>query len=293
MRITRYCYFFVAAFTSWAACSTSIFAEELVYTKTASLPPLRITYAELQTVLEKSVSLMASTNSVSSARPLSEKLRLKHGESQIEITGHQLDGSRANLPKVATELSYTASTPSRLFRDSENAPVASVSMTFYDFDRRLTVEGTRPEQVDAVFAALKSDLLALSSTLGGSTLRTMSGLTIFILCFLILVYGSLYWLSTRQRRLVPPILLACGGIGLLFVLPFELILAGFSVSKFDPSFATSYGPELSLLGVVLTLAAIPLSYLLPSWFAKPADVKSSDVTANPSLKGTHRKRRAP
>ncbi len=114
-------------------------------------------------------------------------------------------------------------------------------------------------------------------------------------CFFVAVLGMLYWLATRDGRLILPILFACLGALLLFTLPFSEFLAGFSVSEFDPSFANRYGPELAMVSLIVAVAAIPLSYLVPKWFGTPpqSDSPSPTSTPNPSLKGTHRKRRAP
>jgi hypothetical protein len=284
-------YIVAGALTCCCALSFSkVLADEPTYTKTASLPPLRITYAELQSVLDKCAALLSSPSASPLEKPFSETVRLKHGETQVEIVGHQLQGAGAKLPKLATELWYTASRFPR-----SPAPVTTVSMMFYDYDRKITVEGQSPEQVDAVFATLKSDFLALSSPIGGSIFRAMTGVILLMICVLVALLGAPNWFATRDKRLITPVLLACLGITFLFVLPFDQLLAGFLVTEFDPSFASRYGPELSLLGVFLTLVGIPFSYLLPVWFAKPSEKDAAllDVTANPSLKGTRRKRRAP
>ncbi|MSP38974.1 MAG: hypothetical protein EXR70_10835 [Deltaproteobacteria bacterium] len=267
----------------------NLFADEPTYTKTASLPPLRITYQELQTVLDKCAKLMLSANSASTPGPYSATLRLKFGDAEIKIPGHQLENSGVKLPKLATEISYTASAVIR-----NTAPVATVSILFYDWDRRLTVEGQSPEQVDALFASVKSDLLAISSPMGGSMFRGIVGFIIFTICFLVAWYGFFTWLVTRQPRLIIPVLLACLGIAMLFVLPFDQFLAGFSVSHFDPSFASRYGSELSLLGVLLTVAGIPLSYFLPNRLSAPAtSPMAAAVPRTESLRRTRRKQHAP
>ena len=84
-------------------------------------------------------------------------------------------------------------------------------------------------------------------------------------------------------------------LGLLFFLPFEALFAGFSLSEFDPSFASRYGPEISFLGLVLGLVGIPLSYLMPRWLAKRSTAVPERTAAPPNkaIQGTRRKRRAP
>ncbi|HVS25943.1 MAG TPA: hypothetical protein VHE58_01330 [Burkholderiales bacterium] len=281
-------FIFLWFFCAVALCSVAS-ADEPIYTKSASLPPIRITYLNLQSVLDKSASLMTSANAVSATRPFTEKLRLKHGEFQVEVSGHQLQGSKAKVPKVTSELVYTASAYAL-----DAVPVATVSLLFYDHDRKLTVEGRSPEQVDAVFASLKSDFLTLTTPFGGSTFRTWSGVFIWIVCSTVALLGSLHWLSTRHSSAVLPTAFAYLSLGLLFFLPFEDFLAGFSVSEFDPSFASRYGPEISLGGLVLSVVGIPLSYLLPLWLKERSNPipETMGVPPNKAMQGTRRKRRA-
>jgi hypothetical protein len=280
---------FVWSLYAIGLCSISS-ADEPTYTKSASLPPIRITYLEMQSVLDKLALLMSSANASYATRPFTEKLRLKHGEVQVEISGHQLQGSKAKLPKVTTELVYTASAYS-----PDTVPIATVSLLFYDYDRKLTVEGRSPEQVDAMFASIKSDFLALSSPFGGSLFRNLSGNLVFIVCLNVALVGSLHWISTRQTSAVLPVAFALLSLGLLFFLPFEALFAGFSLSEFDPSFASRYGPEISFLGLVLGLVGIPLSYLMPRWLATRSTAVPERTAAPPNktIQGTRRKRRAP
>lgn len=278
----------------WSLCALGPWsiasAEDPTYTKSASLPPVRITYAELQSVLDKLASLMASANGPHATRPFTEKLRLKHGESQVEISGHQLQGSKAKLPKSTTELVYTASA-----YVLDTVPITTVSLLFHDYDRKLTVEGRSPEQVDAMFATLKNDLVALSSPFGGASFRSRAGLLIFLVCLNVALIGTIHWLSARRTLSLLPVAFALLSFGLLLALPFEGFLAGFSVSEFDPSFANRYGPEISLIGLVLSIVAIPLSYLLPYWLADRAagTPEPTSVPPNKAMQGTRQKRRAP
>ena len=149
-----------------------------------------------------------------------------------------------------TEFSYTTSV-----RPGELAPITTISMIFSDNDRRITVEGRSPDQVDAVFN----------------------------------------WLATRNRELIAPVLIACLVIVLMVTLPFAEILAGFSVSAFDPVFANRYASEISAVSLFLAVVAIPLSFLLPKWFAQPSQTHQvpASATPTPSPKRTRRKRGAP
>lgn len=260
-------------YLSFAWCTA--FADEPTYTKATSLPPLRITYPELQKILDKSATLMSLADNSTSNLILTEKLRLKHGDSQVEIQGHQLQGSNVKLPKITTELDYRMST-----RFLAAAPITTVSLLFDDYRRNLTVEGQSQEQVDALFTSLKSDFQDLS-TFGGSNFRTLAGPIIFSMCILTILMFSLNWIGTRRTRLLVPVLFGLIGLVLLFVLPFDDFLAGFSASDFDPSFSSRYASELTVTGMIIALIGIPLSYYLPIWFghgASPSTSQSSTAT---------------
>ncbi len=236
----------------------SALADQITYTKNSSLPPMRITYEQLQSVLDKSAALIATANASSKINSSEERLKLEHGESEVEIGGHRLQGSSASIPKLATTLTYTMTVYPR-----NKMPVSTVSLLFHDFDRTITVTGQSPEQVDAIFASLKSDFLSYSTQLGGFGFRNWTS----ILLFFILLSGGSYFLyaifNTRKLRLIFPILVCCSFLFLLFYLPFDEILAGFSVSKYDPSLLKRYEAELTILGTLVGLTALPLSYFLP------------------------------
>jgi len=105
----NYCRFIARTIVLTLVFTTIIFscraiAQEQTYTKSASLPPIRITYSELQSILDKSVPLMVSANARFATRAPTEKVEIKQGELQVTVTGHQLLGGNAKLPKIATEL---------------------------------------------------------------------------------------------------------------------------------------------------------------------------------------------
>jgi hypothetical protein len=93
------------------------------------------------------------------------------------------------------------------------------------------------------------------------------------------------WVSTRQTGAVLPVAFALLSLSLLFSLPFEVIIAGFSVSEFDPSLLNRYGGEISIF---LWVIGLPLSYFVPRWLErKPVPVsEGAAVTPNKAMQGT-------
>ena len=119
------------------------------YSKTIDLPPLRISFADLQTILDKSASLMKVANG---SIPLSrEKIMLRKGGLRVEISGHRLDQDQAKIPEILDSLQYSALTP-------DVAPVSYIFIDFGDYRRTLSVEGESPDQVDAVFSVIRDEL---------------------------------------------------------------------------------------------------------------------------------------
>lgn len=235
----------------------SITIAQPVYTKSSSLSPIRVTYDELEAVLSKASAFMASVNANTTTQPFTEKIMIEQGESKIEIPGHYFQTSELTLPKVARRFTYTASAYSL-----DNVPIISISLDFDDYRRTVKVEGRSPEQVDALFALLKNDLNGLSSAFGGWNFRILSGFTILTICIsAVIVFVGIYFLK-RNRRIVLPLVLSLLSIILLNILPFEQILAGFSVSKFDPSFVARYAPQISFWGLIISFLGIPISFIL-------------------------------
>ncbi|MFN0207655.1 MAG: hypothetical protein ACKVS6_15215 [Planctomycetota bacterium] len=287
MRITRGVLMGIVAF-GLAIPELCAQSDNPKFTKTASLPPLQITYSELESVFDKSARFMLSSASTQPVQPCSENVRLKHGETQVEIIGHKLQDSSIKLPEFVTDLTYTA------LRDRRGtAAVSTISMMFGDYDRRLTVEGHSPQQVDAVFASLKSDLIALSTTVGGTGFRTLTGIVLFQLCLMAVVFSVAYWLGVRkQKGVLFTGLFASILIAILFLIPFDKIFAGFSVSESDPSFVERYASEITLfslcIGVVSMLLPTILSLLVPK--SGVSDAPKEILPNQPSVKNSQKKR---
>lgn len=224
---------------------------EINYSKTVELPPLRISFAELQTVLDKGASLMRAANE---SIPLwREEMDLRKGELRVEMSGHRLDQERARIPQTLDRLEYTAST-----RDA--APVSRLNLSFADYSRTLSVQGQSPDQVDAVFSAMRDELSKLSTPIGGPGFKFLRFLSISILAWALLALGS-SWAQTRRRFFLLPISLVVALLVALIVLPIGELFAGFAVVRGDASFMVRYGPEISFWGLVVGAVAIALSLI--------------------------------
>ena len=210
---------------------------------------------------------------------------IKSGETKVEMKGHSFSG--VNLPKKTTELDYRAS-----IGPFDAAPITTVWLSLDDSRRQLTVEGYSPDQVDAHFASIKESLTHLSTFYGGSGFRMFGGMAVFFGCFIVASIGLSIWFTRPDRRLLGPVFVSVATMVLLFTLPFEEMLAGFLLSHADPTFFIQYGPEISFWSLVISIAAIPLSALIPGWLGPKLpspDSSPQPPTANNTLQRTRRK----
>jgi hypothetical protein len=233
-------------------------AAEPEYTRKIELPPLKLSFTAMQSVLDKTANLLAAAN-VSPARSkefyFRETLTLQAGPDEIEIQGHSFPAN-AHVPKAAYELKYSYSWT--------DAPVSKVELDFDDFSRRVTVSGTAADQVDAISAALEHDLSQYSS-FGGTMFREVGGMLAFAIFCLSLVMGGSYCIAERQWRALGMPIFAIIGLVLLFALPFADILAGFAIYQGESSLIVRYEPQIAFAGLILTIAGILLSFFIPQW----------------------------
>ncbi len=247
---------------------------ETEYSRSAELPPLRISFDDLQAVLDKEASFM---NSANDSAPLSrEVIILRKGEFQIKGTGHQLVSNDTKVPKSIDSFEYTAYV-------AKPVPITWIMLNFRDYSRSLFVEGQSPEQVDALFSTLRDDLYKLSTPIGGPLIRFWRGPVIFGLIWLVARLIVYYAFEKRHPRALPPIAICIVLLGVLLLLPINDLFAGFSAIQGDASFMVRYGPQITFWGVVAGL----LASFIP-WFVSCLS-KGADKASNDTGNGTRRR----
>jgi hypothetical protein len=228
------------------------------YTRTRELPALKISFADMQSILEKAANLLSDANVNAPKKKeffFRETLTLGTEPDQIEIAGHSFPAN-ARLPKAAYELSYDYSWT--------DAPVSKLKLDFGDFRRRLTVSGTAVDQVDAISAALERDL-SQHSSIGGDMVRIWGGGLLFMILSMSLIISVAYCITQRQWRALGMPIFSLVALVLLFALPFKDLLAGFAVYQGDPSWIVRFEPQFAFAGLIIAIAGIPLSFLIPMW----------------------------
>lgn len=241
------------------------------YSKTAELPPLRLSFSELQAILDKGAALMSAANS--SAPMWEDELQLRKGPIRVKIAGHRLDPEGARIPKEIDFFEYTA-------RTQPPASVTRLALSFQEYTRSLSVEGQSPEQVDALFSALRDDLSALSTSIGGALLKFFLLIPVPIaltVALLSLCYNQYQARPQRRandrrirRRILQRALICFILLSMWVVLPIDDIFAGFSAVRGEASFVVRYGPQISLSSLVLGVSAM----LIPPLFAGERDTTS-------------------
>jgi hypothetical protein len=254
--MTRIGIFFVAVVVICAGLA----AADTNYSKTVELPPLRASFEDLQSMLDKVSSIVSKGSS-----NWEEGLELRKGEKRVKMSGHHLEVGDAKIPSCIDSFEYNGRV-SYPGHNREEAPITQVAITFHDYDRSISVEGRSPEQVELLVSALRDDLSQLSSPFGnfGRIFSTWAGRFFFgsILLYWALFAIWLIWKRTHRRTLVVPALVFC--VVLFFVLltlPDELF-AGFSGVQGEASPLVRYGPQIAFLSLVIGLLSLVIPFVI-------------------------------
>ena len=233
------------------ACSLPTTAQP-TYTKSTEFSALRVSYAALQSVLDKAGSLALTANGGS--KPEREELELQAKELKLSLSGRQFVASPAKIPNQVDRLSYS-------YIAATGSPITQLELNFSGNRRDLTVRGSSADQVDALFATLSVDLTALSHPVGGGALQSFLG---FPMIFFIILMGALNgwnWYWTRLRGYATVTLALIAALLLVVGLPLDQLLSGFLAVRGDPSPLVRYGAEISFLGLFLAVVGVPAAVL--------------------------------
>src|SRR5437016_793988 len=231
------------------------------FSKSRDLPPLKLAAADLDTILHRTQALIAAANGpASDEESARESVKLGVRGHEIEIPHFSVASSVA-FPRELFRFSYTYRRPHK--------PIASVTLDFGDYSRRVSVTGEAADQVQAITNLLENDLLRHSTTIGGAMFRRVAGVCLSVAFLTSLIFSSAYWWNTRCSSALG--MLVCSALGLLLVLlvPWHRYLAGFALyQSYSPFFLVRCAPQIFFFGLLAALAGIPLSYFLPRWRRK-------------------------
>jgi len=233
-------------------------AKDAEFSRNRDLPPLKLAAADLDTILLKTHSLIASVNGPSNEQHFArESVKLGVGGHEIEIPHFSMASSVA-FPKEVFRFCYT------YYRSDQ--PISSVTLDFSDYSRRVSVTGESADQVHSITNLLENDLLRYSTTIGGALFRRVAGLCLLVAFLTSLMFSSAYWWNTRRYNALG--MLVCSALGLLLVLlvPWNRYLPGFALyQSYSPFFLVRHAAPIFFISLVATLVGIPLSHFLPRW----------------------------
>jgi hypothetical protein len=236
--------------------TTSLTAKNAELSANRTLPPLKLSAADLDAILLKTQALIAAANG-----PLAEQESARESV-KLGVRGHEIEvphfslASSVAFPRELFRFSYAYNRP--------NKPISSVTLDFSDDSRRVSISGEAADQVQAITNLLENDLLRHSTAIGGATFRRVAGICLTIAFLTSLGVSSAYWWNTRSYSTSG--MLVCSVIGLLLLLlvPWHRYLAGFALyQSYSPFVLIRYAPYIAFLTLVATVAGVPLSYFLP------------------------------
>jgi hypothetical protein len=231
------------------------------FSQVRDLPPLRLAASHLDTILLKTHALIAASNGPSGEENSGREIvKIGVRDKEIEIPHFSLAGSVA-FPREIFRFSYTYHRPDK--------PISSVWLDFSDYSRRVSVTGESADQVQAITNLLENDLLRHSTAIGGARFRRVAGAFLLVAFLTSLGVSSAYWWNTRRYNALG--MLVCSALGLLLVLlvPWDRYLPGFALyQSYSPFLLIRHAPYIAFLGLIATLAGIPLSYFLLGWRRK-------------------------
>ena len=246
---------------SLSLATPSLFAKTAEFSEHRTLPPLKLSAADLDAVLHKTQAFIASANgSAGDQESARESVKLGVRGHEIEIPHFSLASSVA-FPREIFEFSYTYNRPDR--------PISSVTIDLGDYSRRVSVTGEVEDQVRATSTLIEKDLLCFSTMVGGASFRRLAGVCLVVVFLVFLGVGGAWWWRTRLHNALG--MLICSAIGLLLVLflPWDKYLPGFALyQSYSPFLLIRYAPQIFFLILVAALLGIPLSFFLPRWRRK-------------------------
>ena len=233
----------------------TLFAKNGEFSEHRTLPPLKLSATDLDVVLHKTQTFIASANgSAGDQGSARESVKLGVRGHEIEIPHFSLASSVA-FPREIFKFSYTYNWPDR--------PISSVTIDLGDYSRRVLVTGEVENQVKATSNLIEKDLLRFSTTVGGASFRRLAGVCLVVVFLVFLGVSGAWWWRTRLYNALG--MLICSAVGLLLVLllPWDRYLPGFALyQSYSPFLLIRYAPQIFFLILVIALLGILLSYFL-------------------------------
>lgn len=228
------------------------------YRRTAAIPPVRLSQAELAGIVEGVQKIVTRANSEApSDAPDRLDLSLSDGQHEISIQLPEHAGQLQRAPGTSTRLSVS------FWR--KNAPIAQVMIILADYSRSIEVAGTSPEQVDALMAYLETELLSYRTWIGGPLFRWGLYVLLYLVFLQVFVFIMIsYSVPEKVGAPLAGVLAPVPVVLLVWLLPFDGWLPGTAIVAGEASLLVRWAPGLTLVGAVLTAIGlfIPVALML-------------------------------
>ncbi len=196
------------------------------FTKQTELDPIVLSYSDVdQLVTSLKAQIEIANRLDKSDRTGKMTLSVEAGEDRISVNSWRSLSNASRLPEPGKRLNFDYS--------SYDMPVERIEISLNDYQRRIAVEGTQRDQVDAIYAYIKDTLSRRIWPWQGPLLRIVGGIVVFN------IGVQLAWLPVAARPLVrrfysPAKIVCIQALGILiamsvFALPWETLLPGFAV----------------------------------------------------------------
>lgn len=235
--------------------TVTFFGKGEEFSENRALPPLKLSAADLDTILHKTHSFIASANGPAAGdQSARESVKLGVRGHEIEIPHFSLASSVA-FPKELFKFSYLYSLP--------NKPISSVIIDLGDDSRKVLVTGETPDQVKATADLIEKDLRRFSTPIGGVSFRRVAGLSLTVVFLAFVGLSGAWWWRTQTYHALGTLICSIAGLLLVLLLPWPRYLPGFALyQSYSPFLLIRYAPQIFFLILVAALVGIPLSYFL-------------------------------
>ena len=191
-----------------SSTTTPLFPTNAEFSQKRTLPPVKLSAADLDTILHKTHAFIASANGLAADdESVRESVKLGVRGHEIEIAHFSLASSVA-FPKELFKFSYTY--------NRSNKPISTVTIDLGDDSRQVSVTGEAPDQIKPIADLIEKDLRRFSTAIGGASFRRVAGVCLTVIFLAFLGLGGAWWWHTRTYNALG--ILICSTIGLFLVL---------------------------------------------------------------------------
>jgi hypothetical protein len=220
--------------------------------RTAHLPALRLSYANLSEIMRKLQNLTDIMQSKPGADRSKEELTISDDDTKLILSGDYSLQALQRGPSVATDLEFV------LYDFREGAAISLIRIEFSDFRREITVEGTSPERVEALSSTLIDDFSRHRTVFGGVIPRVLVGILAAAFFILLSHRVSSHLRNPLLRNIFVPVL---GGVGagliiIVSMLGGKLWMPGFALLSGETSLLARYAPQISFIGLIVGILAL-------------------------------------